>query len=208
MVLVSFLSCKEIRDDSKTIFIVEPLDRRTKVLLHRIRIDSLNKSREWKELKCGLYKSKNGLLGFKTKEGTEQGIFIDRYISKLLSGAPLHKIIDTSSFKFLGSSFYKDKNNIYTHYDRADGGSFYIVNEADVNSFKILGDCYAKDKNYIYGERTMPLDSVDYASFKTKKGLGCYAKDKNSYYFWDKKMNKEELNHTDTKEIIIELDKL
>ncbi len=39
----------------------------------------------------------------------------------------------------------------------------------------------------------MEMDSVDYRTFKTAKGVGCFAKDKNGFYFWDEKNIPSEL---------------
>ncbi|WP_405397810.1 DKNYY domain-containing protein [Maribacter sp. Asnod2-G09] len=185
--------------------------RINRISSYKTRIDSINQSLQWKELKCGLWLSKKNDLGFKTTAGNEQGIFITKYITDLWnSDSPikLNSVIDTLTFNYLGSSFYKDKNNIYTHYSMADGGFFKIVENADHRTFKIIGDCYAKDKNHIFGVRKMILDSVDYKTFKTKKGIGCYAKDKNGYYFWDNKLNEEEINDTEIMETITALKKL
>lgn len=171
-------------------------------------MDSINKKAGWKKLHSGLWKNKHGAIGFKTTEGTEEGVFITRYITQLCcEGIQLKDQIDTASFKHLGSSFYKDKKNIYTHYAMADGGDFWIVEEAHHATFSVLGDCYAKDKNHIYGERAMVMDSIDYKTFKTKKGIGCFAKDKNGYYFWDDKFLPSQNTAPESLKIIKELDK-
>ncbi|MEM8763706.1 MAG: DKNYY domain-containing protein [Bacteroidota bacterium] len=161
---------------------------RTRKIRHRKHIiDSINNIRNWIQIREGLWRDINGELGIKTIERIEKGIDIERYIT-CCEGKSLKYLIDTTSFKFLGSSFYKDKNHVFTHFDMADGGIVWILEEADVSTFKVIGDCYAKDKNNIYGERAMAMDSVDYRTFKTKKGIGCYAKDKNGYYFWGEKV--------------------
>jgi len=54
----------------------------------------------------------------------------------------------------------------------------------------------------------MKMDSVDYRSFKTCKGCGCFSKDKNGYYFWDTKMNLEEETYKETLKTIEKLNKL
>lgn len=173
------------------------------------KIDSLNKIRNWKKLKSDLWVDINGNLGIKTTEGNEEGINIDRFITQLCcDGKSLKSEIDTTSFLYLGSSFYKDNNHIYTHYLMSDGGNFWIVKDADVSTFEIIGDCYAKDKNHIFGERAMIMDSVDYESFTTKKGLGCFAKDKNGFYFWDNRININELNDSFVEKKILELKKI
>jgi hypothetical protein len=175
-------------------------------------IDSVNNSLEWKKTNFNLWKSKNGDLAIKTQEANEEGIFIDRFISELCcEGDKIKNVIDTLTFKYLGSSFYKDKNNVYTHYAMSDGGNFWIVEKADAKTFEVIGNsCYAKDKKYIYGERAMKMDSVDYKTFKTCDDCGCYAKDKNEYYFWESKIDITDITDSDeeTKKIIERLKKL
>jgi hypothetical protein len=183
-----------------------------RIKYYKSKTDSINRELNWKKTTYGLWKSKNGNLGLKTQEGNEQGITIDKYITTICcEGKSLNSVIDTLSFEFLGSSFYKDKNNIYTHYAMSDGGNFSIVENADVKTFKVIGDCYAKDKNSIYGERAMKMDSIDYKTFKTEKGCGCYAKDKNGFYFWDSKMDLKDIERTggqDAENIIKKLKRL
>ena len=53
----------------------------------------------------------------------------------------------------------------------------------------------------------MIMSSIDYKSFKTKKGLGCFAKDKNGYYFWDSKLDLKEIDEP-SKKAVEELRKL
>ncbi|MCL5246631.1 DKNYY domain-containing protein [Cellulophaga sp. 20_2_10] len=185
-------------------------NKRTKRINYRKnKIDSLNTTLNWRKFKSNLWINKNGELGIKTQEATLEGININRYITKVCcEGESLKTTVDTASFQFLGSSFYKDKNHIYTHYSMSDGGNFWIVEEADVATFKILGDCYAKDKNHIFGERAMVMDNVDYNSFKTKKGIGCFAKDKNGFYFWDDKIDTTNVSDIFVKQKIAELKKL
>ena len=195
ILLFSFCSCKEYsgetsenRHDSIWNARAERINR------YKWSVDSMNKELNWVKTNYGLWRSNRGDVGLKTQEGNEQGIIIEKYITTLCcDGKSLKSAIDTNSFMFLGSSFYKDKNAIYTHYVMSDGGTFFRVENADVATFRIFGDCYAKDKNSIYGERALQMDSVDYATFKTAKGCGCYAKDKNSYYFWDSKMELEDI---------------
>lgn len=66
-----------------------------------------------------------------------------------------------------------------------------VFADADAQIFEMIGDCYAKDKYNIYEERLSKLESVDYASFKTKFDLGCIGRDKKGNWFWG---NREDLN--------------
>lgn len=204
--LCFFLNCKESKTKEKLSINIE---RKQRILAYKITVDSLNKTLDWKKTNFDLWKSKNGDLGLKTLEGTEQGIEIEKFITELSDGTPLKKIIDTTTFKFLGSSFYKDKNHVYTHFLMVDGGNFWIVENADTKSFKVLGDCYAKDNKRIFAERNMHADTIfDYHSFKTCKGCGSYAKDKNGFYFWDEKIKIDEIDNMETKNTIEKLKKL
>ncbi len=141
-------------------------------------------SPQWQELENGLWQSSDGELALKELIAGPRLEDDYKYVYNNLCGEqPIRDVIDLATFRYLGSSFYKDKNYVYTHYARAYGGQFFIIKGADVETFEVIGDWYAKDKHHIYDERKFILDSVDYDSFKTKKGIGCYAKDKNNYYF-------------------------
>lgn len=213
-IFILFLRCYQQNNKSKN---NDKIDQKDSILNSRVErvstrnkiIDSVNNSLEWKKTNFDLWKSKNGDLAIKTQEANEEGIFIDRFISELCcEGNKIKNVIDTLTFKYLGSSFYKDKNNVYTHYAMADGGNFWIVEEADAKTFEVIGNsCYAKDKNYIYGERVMKMNSVDYKTFKTCDDCGCFAKDKNGYYFWDSKIDITDIDE-ETKKIIERLKKL
>ncbi|MCW5516172.1 DKNYY domain-containing protein [Muriicola sp. Z0-33] len=160
----------------------------------------------WKKLDCGLWLSENGTLAFKTETKDVQGNLSNRFITELCcDGKTLNASIDTTTFKYLGSTFYKDKHHIYTHFTMADGGNFWILEAADATSFEVLGDCYAKDKNNIYDGRARILDGVDYDTFITIKGIGCYAKDKNGYYFWNELITEDQLNTPEIMGIIEQL---
>jgi len=175
------------------------------------KIDSVNISLEWKQLKCGLWKNKYGDIGFKTfrvicSDGKVTAV---DYITRegFNENPPLKDIIDTATFIELGNTYYKDKHHIYHHYGMTDGGSFYIFEEADYQTFQILGDCYAKDKNHIFEMRSGILTNVDYKSFKTKKGLtGCVAKDKDGFIIWGERVNVNEIDDECIKKAIKELE--
>jgi hypothetical protein len=168
-----------------------------------------NADNYWKELDCGLYESNNGDLALKTQAETEEGIIMDKFITELCCDeVSLKTTIDTTSFKKLSSSYYKDKNNVYIYFTMSDGGNFWILEEADVASFEVLGDCYAKDKEKIFDNRARILDSVDYDSFNTTQGIGCYAKDKNGYYFWDQHIDLRDVHDSENEYILDNLQKL
>ena len=172
--------------------------------------DKIIKSQKWKKLKCGLFINKNGEIGFEDQRALKEGTFIETYyITKFGfdENPTLKNSIDTTTFRELGNTYYKDKNHIYHYYGMAHGGQFYVLNDVDYSTFEILGDCYAKDKNYIYEMRAGKLDSIDYKTFKTVKNCGCFAKDKNGYYSWDSKIDKENYNDKYMKDAIEKLNK-
>ncbi|QCX40437.1 hypothetical protein FF125_19035 [Aureibaculum algae] len=148
-------------------------------------LDSINASFQWKLIKDNLYINKKGQLGLQIDYATEVGN-TKYYISNFTDNdQSLNKVIDTASFIHLGSTFYKDKNNIYHYFDMAYGGRFTVYNSKDYATFHVIGDHYAKDKHHIYGERAGVLKNVDYKTFTSEIGAGPYAKDKFGYYFWD-----------------------
>ncbi len=173
-------------------------------------VDSINKLRQWKFLKDHLYTDKNNALGFKTVEVNEDGIYIDRYITHIDEKQTLKSVIDIANFSYIGSTFYKDKNHIYTHYLNSSGGLFWIIEEADVATFKIIGACYGKDKNHIYRESSgRILKHIDYKTFiTTEEDEGCFSKDKNGYYFCDEKLDSIALRDTIVKIAIEKLNRL
>jgi len=154
------------------------------------KIDSTNTVLNWKKLQCGLYINKDKEIGFKFNMviGHRHDGYTTAYRTYLCcdeDSKPLKSVIDTTTFRHLGSTFYKDKRNVYHYYDMAGGGRFSIYEGVDYKTFKVIGDSYAKDKDHIYGERHGILENVDYKTFITLKGAGPYAKDKKGYYFWD-----------------------
>ena len=179
--------------------------------LRKKEIDSVNKSLNWQLVKHNLYKNKNGELGFREIISLgEDAPPVTNYITKFgfNEGIPLHKTIDTASFTYLGSAYYKDKKHIYQYNAMLGGGSFFINKEVDYKTFQIIGDVYAKDKNHIYEERTGIMEKVDYKTFKTAVGIGPYAKDKNGYYSWDEKIDTLNQDNAQEKEAIKMLMKL
>jgi len=168
---------------------------------------------KWRKLKCGLWTNTKGDIGFKTSRviAMEEEVETeDFYLTKFgfNENPALKDVIDTLTFRELGNTFYKDKNNIYHHYGMSDGGSFYIF-DADYATFEVLGDCYAKDKNKIYEIRDDGKpDRLDYKTFKTITGPGCFSKDKNGYYSWGSKIKDEDLNEAEIKAAIKKLDEI
>lgn len=204
LILLILNSCKKFEEKFSSEN-TDSLSRYERIKNYKENTDSYNQSLHWKPTSFGLWRSKNGDLAIKSQAGSDVGISIDKYISDLAdSGKPIRSVIDTVTFRYVGNSFYKDKNHVYTHYAMVDGGNFWIVQDADPQTFEALGSCYAKDKNYIYGERAMKMDSVDYKTFKTSKECSCFAKDKNGFYFWDDKINLKEADP----ETLLMVDKL
>ena len=159
--------------------------------------------RTWEKADQDLWISNTGDLAIKAfgaseTESRNEMVFIDTFSNR----KTLKSVIDRMSFAFLGSSFYKDKYHVYNHHDTSDGGTFLIEARADPSTFVIVGDCYAKDKNHVHLENFGELGIVDYKSFKTKKGIGCFERDRVGIYNWDQKVDS---SHPDFKSITKEL---
>ena len=175
-------------------------------------LDSITLQENWRKLKCGLWINKNNEIGLKDYQTIGANGIVSREYFLTSFGynrdKPLNKTIDTTTFRELGNTFYKDKNHIYHFYAMAGGGNFYIFEEADYQTFEILSDCYAKDKNHIYEMRSGIIENVDYKSFVTKKNIeGCIAKDKNGFLIWGDRINVNEIEDEVLKKEIREFDK-
>lgn len=183
----------------------------TEITKMKNRRDSITRSLDWKELKCGLFLNKNGDLGFEDYRALgREGLMTETYYITnfgLNDGSTLKNTIDTATFRELNDVYYKDKKYIYHFYAMAYGGMLNIFEEADYDSFEVLSDCYAKDKNHIYERRNGRLENIDAKTFKTVDGPGCVAKDKNGYYSWGSKIEKDEVNDRYVRESIQKLDK-
>ncbi|WP_117879644.1 DKNYY domain-containing protein [Aureibaculum luteum] len=183
----SVIDASEAADavDLEDPLVQDTLSREDKIKNTIERLDSINMALDWKLIKDKLYRNNAGQLGFQIDYATEVGN-TKNYITQFCdSESTLNEIIDMESFEHLGSTFYKDKNNIYHYFDMAYGGRFSKYTTADYDTFHVIGDNYAKDKNNIYGERAGILKNVDYKTFTSEIGAGPYAKDKFGYYFWD-----------------------
>ena len=117
-------------------------------------------NKEYIAIRDGLYMDKNGNLYFKTKDWSNEDFPVDRYIHVVYSERfgtdgikEMKDVIDPDTFKAIGSSYYKDKSNVYYFNAMNDGGTMAIVDGADLNSFKIIketSDSDAKDKYNSY----------------------------------------------------------
>jgi len=160
----------------------------------------------WRKTKYDLWISQKGKLAIQSFDVSDGAHKKEVFIDHFSNGKSLNSVIDTTTFKYLGHYFYKDKNHVYRHYDMSDGGQL-IIEDANSRSFNLLGGCYAKDNTSIYGQRHGKLDRVDYKTFKFSDKFGCYAKDKNGYYFWGEKIDTTNADD-DLKKIIKELNEL
>lgn len=160
----------------------------------------------FKRLKCGLYLSSKGDIGYRTEEE-----YIDnfdrrtRYITWIYGGEEndtinagmkeMKHVIDTSSFRFLSFLYWSDKNNIYGFNPMSDGGTVYLNEKIDRRTFVVLGDAgYARDKRNIY-YRGMIIKGAELKSFRIikRKGIPELARDKNYFYQAGERMTVEEV---------------
>ncbi len=201
-------STDDVLDEINTTLIEDIEEQRIhlsdQALLDKRKTDSINANLKWELLPCGLYKNKNQDIGFKVTVALEKEIHIDKYLFEFngMNELKLLKsVIDTTTFRYLGNSFYKDKDHIYQYFEMRDGGFFTVFTVADCDTFQIIGDCFAKDKDHVYSERSGIITGADAKTFNTARGIGCFAKDKDRYYFWDKPIEIEDVD----KEIVRKL---
>ncbi|MES0490334.1 MAG: DKNYY domain-containing protein [Leptospirales bacterium] len=98
---------------------------------------------------------------------------------------------DISSFEILFYNISKDKNNVYSGYEKVDG--------IDAESYTFFPESnYAKDKYHVYlGTKIIP--EADVKTFIAKKG-SYYAKDKNNYYNYGSVIQKDDPAYEDAVE--------
>lgn len=155
----------------------------------------------WKKLKCGLFLSPEGELGFasdpeianvdKSTLAPErcENVFIT-YLGTDHQ-EKLGDVIDTNSFEALGAGFFKDRSNIYSYYAMCDGGYLNVFSE-DTTSFRMLGSRYAAYQSNIYHHRTGLL-TCDPGTFKTSAEMGQLAKDKHGFFAFGERISEEQL---------------
>ena len=192
---------------------------KAKLFVQKKSIDSLQKAEGWRILDCGLWINKKGCLAFRSdyllhgdsKVGLWTSRFMTRFGFNEEVNPTLKSVIDTSTFKQLSYSFYRDKNNIYQYYPMSGGGRFSnfkeVESKLDVASFRILNGYYARDKNFIYDHRNGIIADADVRTFIVL-GDEPFAKDKNNYYQWDSIIENDQMQDSITKEAITRLNKL
>jgi hypothetical protein len=165
-------------------------------------------------MECGLYINKNGEIGFPTRPDYvfkehklkgEDKMCPNRFITELNDSTMLNKIIDTSTFRNIGASFYLDKNNIYNYYVMCDGGFLYQFSE-DTSNFEMLNSEFARHHSTIYHFRSGELDA-DIETFKASSRFTSVAKDKDGYFEFGERVIKEQLKKGMGIEHFIELEK-
>jgi len=160
-------------------------------------------SNEWNELQCGLYIHSSGDIGFPTEPDLvfippseiydERSICPNNFLTHLGddTSKQLKLVVDTTTFEAIGTGFYKDKNNIYSHYAVCDAGTFSVFAE-DTASFKLIGNSYAHYQSKIYHHRLGLMDT-DPASFKSSAEFGQAAKDKDGFFSFGERITAEAL---------------
>ena len=155
----------------------------------------------WKKLKCGLFLSPEGELGFASdpeivnipsselRSERCPNVFITTLGSE--HKLKLSSVVDTATFEALGAEFFKDRSKVYNYYAMCEGGYLSIFAN-DVETFEVLGCCYARYKNKIYHSRN-GLMEADAGSFRTSSELGPYAKDKNGYFAFEGRTSEKQL---------------
>lgn len=146
-------------------------------------------------LKNDLFVDDSGNIAYRAFDQTVPGDIRNRFLTTVYNydtirsqGQELRFVVDTSTFVSLGDLYYRDKKFIYYHFPMIDGGTFYIIWEADPKSFKVFGESwYAKDKHNIFCRGSI-LENADYKTFTIlpliSKGdtIRWLGKDKNHVY--------------------------
>ena len=106
-------------------------------------------------------------------------------------------VIDTSTFHEISGIYYKDKRYVYVFNEMMDGGTFAIVDEADLKSFRVLKKSqYATDINHCYYKGSL-IEGSDRKSFKLVNSnipyYYFYAFDKKHFYDCGSRMEEKEL---------------
>ncbi len=156
----------------------------------------------WKELSSGLYINSNGDLGFPTESDLvfipssqiddERVMCPNNFLTTFgyEDSLRLRDVIDTNTFQPLGASFYKDKNNIYSHYAVCDAGVFSIF-ASDTSTFRVVGT-YAIYKSKVFHFRNGQIDA-DAETFQSFTDFSNIAKDKNGYFSFGERISLEDL---------------
>lgn len=142
-------------------------------------------------LKNNLFIDDSGNIAYRAYDQTVPGDIRNDFITAIYldtGKTQLRFVIDTATFEHLGELYYRDKKHVYYHFPMMDGGTFYIILEANRKSFEVFGKSwYAKDKHYIFCRGSI-LENADYKTFTilpliskgdTVRWLG---KDKNHVY--------------------------
>jgi hypothetical protein len=216
LLICGLCSCevKKLAAGQPDIVEIELSEREQKMMQEKMRLDSLNQTLEWKEIRDGLFVNNRGDVGFKTASYRPDIEFTAFYITDFRNlNRPLNKVVDTRSFKLIAGeypygAYYKDKARIYHFFNTSDGGSFSIVDEADYNTFTDLGYCYARDKNHVYDLRFGIIKDVDVTTFKVASIDGrCLGKDKNGYYRDGSRLSDKQLAEPDLQKLKKKLDR-
>ncbi len=143
--------------------------------------------------KHDLFVNLKGQLAYKTTDNSDPSNPRDKFFTTINIDSldfdqekELNKVIDTSTFVHVGDLYYKDKNHVYYHHQMMDGGTFFIVREADPGNFQVLDSSYyGKDNKYVFCRGGL-LEEADSKTFRViSQDPGIYfwhAKDKNRTY--------------------------
>lgn len=158
------------------------------------------------KLNCGLYINEKGTLAYRAVDnsyvmdttGNERPSYV--YLTTIyyadmsdsINGGlkEMKYVVDTATFKMLGTFYFKDKNHFYDFNPMSDGGTIGINSDIDAKAFQILeSEFYAKDQNHCY-YRGRIIEGADVKSFKVLDTSYSFhtAFDKKNYYDCENKM--------------------
>jgi len=158
--------------------------------------DNLNSvQNNYEPIRDGLCKDNKGNVYFKALDASNRNKLVDRFIYVVYSNEfgvdgikEMKDVVDSESFKSMGSYYYQDKNHIYYFHVMSDGGTMSIIDEANHKTFKVFKhSMYGVDSQSAF-YRGAKIAGVDISTFEPiiieseGQKIGWHAKDKNSYY--------------------------
>jgi DKNYY family protein len=213
LLFISFLFCLTSCSDRNNERKVADTSKKVDTNFHSINaFGSVSRdTSQFIKLICGLYLNDKGTLAYKAVDnsirsdtiGNEPPFYVylttiyDADLSDTVNGGlkEMKYVIDTATFKILGTFYFKDKNHFYDFNPMSDGGTIAVNPDIDLESFQILeSEFYAKDKKRCY-YRGRIIEGADLKSFKvldTSYSLHI-AYDKKSYYDCENKMKETDI---------------
>lgn len=135
-----------------------PMADNSSLKYQKVNIDDKIDSTAFYPYKNQLFMNLKGELAYRTFDQTEPSKPAIKFLTSTFTDTlgneqetDLKRIIDSTSFIAVGNLYYKDKKHVYFHNQMMDGGTFFIVFEADPESFEVLDSSYfGRDKQFVF----------------------------------------------------------